>query len=413
MPDDYVLEKVLDQVTLSFAHEIKTSAAESGLPGLAQSPKKLEDAEQSRPTSPSSVRLRSAQKQVFSLSSPDVFYEGEIGVASALPFLLLGPLARLGYWQTLTAILEAAGLLPQKHLFATALAYKVLAPPERGWRRHPTASVCAASFAALAAPVPEPELASFAHQMAQHLSPLDAVLTDALVTGHSPQQPWLLYRTDPTHGLLLVDAEGIFPIALAHSLAPLLPILGRCQGSLLLVPQAAAEVQLLDHLDCANVRFMTDAPPTRGEAWRSLWHPSGQRWWTNDTSTAPSSLVQAALLLADTAEETATLWRMLAGERPSIPTIPDAALDQSLTLAAATALGTIAWTLWRSRESVAPYVTLERFRDLDARVHYSREAVRVRLPIGRRYWDLYEHGLLTDVHDVPWLNGRVLQFSGG
>jgi len=35
------------------------------------------------------------------------------------------------------------------------------------------------------------------------------------------------------------------------------------------------------------------------------------------------------------------------------------------------------------------------------------------LPLGRRYRDLYEHGLLADVREVPWLDGRVLEFSGG
>jgi hypothetical protein len=39
--------------------------------------------------------------------------------------------------------------------------------------------------------------------------------------------------------------------------------------------------------------------------------------------------------------------------------------------------------------------------------------VRVHLPLGRRYLDLHEHGLLDDVPDVPWFDGRVLQFSGG
>ena len=306
-------------------------------------------------------------------SSPEVLYEGEVAVASALPFLLLGPLTRLGYVQTLTAVLEAADLLPQMRLFATALAYKVLDPPERGWRRHPTAAPAAASFAALAAPVPEPELAAFAQHVSAHLSPLDAVLTDTLATGHNPQQPLLLYRTEPTNGLLLVDVEGLFPMAWAEGLEALSPTLTRCQASLLLVPQATADPQLLGQLHSANARFVTDAPPTRHECWRPVRHPSLGRWWTNDAITPESQIVKAAQLLADTTEETAVLWRELAIARPAVAVSPNTALDRSLTLAAAVALGTIAWTLWRAREPVAPHLTLARFRDLDARVRFTRD----------------------------------------
>jgi len=346
-------------------------------------------------------------------SSPAVLYEGEVSVASALPFLLLGPLTRLGYLQTLTAVLESVDLLPSMPLFATALAYKVLDPPHRGWQRHPTAVPAAATFAALAEAPPEPELAVFAQQVAAYLSPLDAVLTDMLVTGHNPQQPLLLYGTESPQGWLLVDVEGIFPLAWAEAVEVLSPILLRCQASPLLIPQATLNPQLLGQLQSASLGFVTDAPPTRHEQWRHLRQPPSGRWWTNDSSAPASQLTKAAQLLADAAEETALLWQLLALERPSIPVLPDAALDRTLTLTAALALGTIAWTLWRERELVVPHLTLTRFRDLDARVCFSPESVRVRLPLGQRYRDLYEHGLLDDVQDVPWFDGRVLQFSGG
>jgi hypothetical protein len=342
-----------------------------------------------------------------------VLYDSEVAVASALPFLLLGPLTRLGYMPTLNAVLEAADLLPHMHVFATALAYKVLAPPERGWQRHPSTVLAAASFAALAAPVSEPALAAFAQHVSPHLSPLDAVLTETLTTGHNSQQPLLLYRTAPTEGLLLVDVEGIFPIAWADGPEPFWLLLTRCPGSLLLVPQATADPLLLSQLHGAQWRFVTDAPATRHEHWRALRHPPSGRWWTNDTSTPASQLIKAAQLLADSAEETAILWHALAVQRPLIASAPHSAFDRSLTLAAALALGTIAWTLWRDREPVAPHLALTRFCDLDARVRFSRDAVRVCLPLGRRYLDLHAHGLLEDVPDVPWFDGRVLQFSGG
>ncbi|MGH9650995.1 MAG: hypothetical protein ACRD3I_11055, partial [Terriglobales bacterium] len=71
-------------------------------------------------------------------------WQGEFAVSSALPFLLLGPLSRIGYLDALAAILEVTGLSQAAPLFAQALAYKVLAPPERGWR-HRQADIAAAT----------------------------------------------------------------------------------------------------------------------------------------------------------------------------------------------------------------------------------------------------------------------------
>jgi hypothetical protein len=414
LPGDEVVQKTLQHGLSLAILDVSDATTEPTVPGLTQSPRPAADGEKTPSAAPPDAVLMPAPRHVQPpLSAPEVLYDSEVAVASALPFLLLGPLTRFGYLQTLTAVLEAVDLLPQMRSFATALAYKVLDPPERGRQRHPAAVLAAASFAALAVADSEAALAAFAQHVSAYLSPLDAVLTETLTTGHNPQQPLLLYRTAPTPGLLLVDVEGIFPIAWAEGLEPLVPILSRCQASLVLVPQAAADPQLLGQLHGAQARFVTDAPPTRHEPWRPVRHPMSGRWWTNDTITPESQLVKVAQLLADVAEETASLWHGLAVQRPIVGGSPNSALDRSLTLAAAVALGTIAWTLWRERGPVAPHLTLARFRDLDAWVYFSRDAVRVRLPLGRRYLDLHEHGLLEDVPDVPWFDGRVLQFSGG
>ena len=88
-------------------------------------------------------------------------------------------------------------------------------------------------------------------------------------------------------------------------------------------------------------------------------------------------------------------------------------LARGMTLATAVALGTIAWTLWKDRESPDPLLALERFGDLSARVRIEADRVQVRLPLGRRSADLREHGLLTDIPRVPWLGGRFVEFTGG
>ena len=91
----------------------------------------------------------------------------------------------------------------------------------------------------------------------------------------------------------------------------------------------------------------------------------------------------------------------------------EAGVERSLALAAALALGTIAWTLWREREAVTPLLALQRFADLDARVSYRPDRVQVHLPLGRRFIDLKQGGLLEDIADVPWFGGRPLRFAQG
>jgi hypothetical protein len=338
-----------------------------------------------------------------------------IHVCSALPFLLLGPLSRMGYLRALAGRLEAAGCSSQSPLFATALAYKVLAPSERGWRRHPTVAAAAAAFAGLVETAPDPELAEFARQLSARLSPLDQLLSSTVTGGHNRSQPLLLERAvlRQRAGLLLVDAEGLFPVAWADGIDGLAESIAACRGSVILVPQSVAQTQLLGRLEAEEVHFITDAPPTRHERWRMLRRLPADRWWTNDRTSPEATLLKAARQLADRSEEARDLWQMLAVERPGVPPNSEAAFDCHLTLAASTALGIIAWNLWREREPTSPQLALERFGDLDAYIHHSSESIRVRLPLGRRFQDLHERGLLADVRDVPWLEGRALLFSGG
>jgi hypothetical protein len=315
--------------------------------------------------------------------------------------------------QALTATLDAAGALEAAPLFATALAYKVLAPPALGWRRAPGVVACAAAFAALEEPAAEPALVELARRLPDYLSPLDAALSGALVKGHRREQPLLLLRTgaDAGDGFLLVDVEGTFPVQWAESAAALRPTLSELDSSIFLIPQASAAGGLLKWMDEEGFRFINDATPTRGEFWRTLRGSPRERWWTNETMISASALVRTARALRDATEEAAAVWGALHAERPSIPLADDAALERHLTLAASTGLGTIALELWREREPTAPHLALERFGDLEARVSYSRDAVRVSLPLGKRSRDLLEHGLLDDVAGVPWFRGRVLTFT--
>lgn len=329
----------------------------------------------------------------------------------ALPFLLLGPLSRTGYLEAVAAVFEAAQLESELPLFAAALAHKVLPPPERGWRRHPASSTSAAVFAGLAEPPPENALTGLAHKIVPFLDPLHATLAGSLVAGHERGKPLVLTRAGD--GILLTEADGRFPVAWAPEFNALLPVLRQLSDEVILLPADSVAHGLLRALDEAGLRFLTPAAPARGESWHGLWLRSSERWWTNDAAMQISALARQAARLAGASEDAGALWQSLAVERPAVPLAPDISLDRALTLAAAVSLAAIAWILWRERESPSPLLTLERFGDLDGRVTFRRDSVRVLLPMGRRHQDLFSHGLLEPVRDAPWLNGRIIEFGGG
>jgi hypothetical protein len=336
----------------------------------------------------------------------------ELVAETALPFLILGPLARLGWLDTLRAVIGAARLdAAAAAMLATALAYKVLPPPARGWLRTPRSRTTAAAAGLLSEAPEDGALAALAARIAPQLSPLDAVIAGALLEGHRPGTPLLL--TPGAKRLLLSDVDGAFPIAIAADVDALLPVLRRTPQEIMLVAADAADPGLLAALDRAGIRFVTDAPPGRGATLRALTRRPRERWWTNDRQAPATALVTAARRLGAATALGVECWRELGVERPTIPRLGDHPLDDTLTLAAATALGSIAWELWRAREATAPQSALARFHDFEARLHVDATNVQVRLPLGRRFFELLEHGLLRDVANVPWLGGRVLRFGSG
>lgn len=367
-------------------------------------------------SSPTAHRVKQRARSLpLTRELSDSVITGDIRVSSALPFLMLGPLSRIGYLGALSANLEAAKLGEFAQTFATALAYKVLDPPERGWRRTQSSMVCATAFSALPQPLPDEDLHEFDRSIVGHLSPLDAALVGPLIEGHDATQPLLLLSalSHGQDGCLLVDSDGIFPFSWSSDAAELVPLMRKCGESLVLIAAEIAEPRLLASLDAANIRFITDAPPTRDEVWRSVRMPGRERWWTNDGATPESSLVKVARRMETLVSEANESWTTLSVERPIIRPDQTGELDRHLSVVAATALGTIAWELWRNREATAPHVALERFHDLDARVSFSSDHVRVMLALGRRHQDLSDQGFLEDVADVPWFGGRLLQFGGG
>jgi AcrR family transcriptional regulator len=135
--------------------------------------------------------------------------------------------------------------------------------------------------------------------------------------------------------------------------------------------------------------------------------------WRTPLWTAGDADPRLAAALPGHADRVTELVRELFTGRRAVPRADGAALEHTVALAASLGLGMIAWTLWRDRETTDPVAALTRFADLEATVRYAADNVHVRLPLGRRHADLLHHGALADVHDVVWLGGRTLTFSGG
>ncbi|MGW1598254.1 hypothetical protein [Streptomyces sp. NPDC002343] len=331
----------------------------------------------------------------------------EVRVRSVLPFLLAGPLARVGYLDAIGPALAGVELADQAPLFAAALAYKVLGVTARGWRRDEADRETAAAFAGLEPPVPEERLTAFAHAVRPALPVLDGILALAVCRGHDPADPLLLTGTDD--GLLLADAQGMFPIAWAADPAALLPHWQACGRPPVLVCGGGLPAGSLRELDSAGVPFLTAVRPLRADPVTRL--PWRTPLWTGTARRLPDP--RLATELPGHAERFADLVTALVTERRAVPLARDGALERSVTLAAALGLATVAWTLWRDRETPDPLSALTRFADLEATVRFDAGAVRVRVPMGRRHADLLRGRLLADVPDVAWLDGRTLTFSGG
>jgi hypothetical protein len=286
-------------------------------------------------------------------------------VGRALPFLLLRPLSRLGYLDALGAVLDAPA-------FAAALAWKVLDPPERGWRRAHTDDVTAAAFAGLASHVSDNEVTALAPSAERFAPLLAAVVADAVIRGRPPRAEVAVVRTAADR-LLVLDPDGCFVIASASDAEELAPMLH------VAAPRLA-------YLDDSDVRGVVRNLGIRVRALRH--HPA---------------------LDVDRVEECAAAF---AARRGTVRAATED-LERALELAAWTALATVSWTLWREREPTDPLLMLERFADLEARVDFESRRLSVTLPLGRRSLDLQEHGLLGTIAEAPWLSGRTVELGTG
>lgn len=338
----------------------------------------------------------------------------EVHVPSALPWLLLVPLHKLGYLRVLGAVLDLAGLGTRAQLFGAALAYKLAPTGERPWEKSAASERLASAAAAGREPVSKPSLYGFARQITAYCPLLDGHVTHSIVSGMRDDGVWLVNRLSrgDAGGFVLMDADGLFPARWGASPEELPEIVRAAPGADVVVPEGAADPQLLRRLDGSGVRFVTTARPGRNERWVRL-PPAGSRaWWSNRAGPAARPTRRWMSRIDQVASRAKALGDELSERRRALVLEPTSALERSLTLAASLALGTIAWMLWHEREATDPCLALSRFEDLDARVRFTARSVRVILPLGARRHHLHQAGLLADVHGIPWLGGRLLEFSG-
>jgi hypothetical protein len=331
----------------------------------------------------------------------------EIDVPCALPFLVLGPLARAGYLARLAGMLEAARAGALAHGFGHGLARKVLAAPALGWLRA-SGEVAAAAALGARADCDEDSISGVARALRPQSSVLDRCIAETLVRDHRATAGWILARAPS--GAVLFDEDGLVPVALGEpgAFAPRIAP----SGSVAFLGEACAGEADLDVLDALQIPYGTEASLAHREGADDFVGADGRRRWIARHGGQRGRLRALATCGRELGEEALAGWSALRNERPALRPGVDATFENTLALAAAYALGVIAWTLWSTRERPTPATALERFADFDARVHVTRAAVHVALPLGRRFWDLRDRGLLADVRGVPWL-GRPVTFGTG
>jgi hypothetical protein len=341
----------------------------------------------------------------------DALATQNVSLCSVLPYLVLGALHRVGWLQLASATFEALRDKDGGRAFATALAYKVLPPPERGWHRSDAAMRTAAAFAGSSIAPSSADLANWGRRTAGGLSPLDDFVVAAIARGHDLSMPLLIMRVESRHGRewLLFDADGGMPIMWAEDEVSLRRSLRRFGPSVILASTGAATKPLIRGLVDDGRTFVTTAIPARDDEWRRI---RGTPCWSGGAQTTFRKLAEAAALLPEVEAQALSVTRELLQSRPISASNESAELEHSAALTAATGLGALSWLLWHERETVHPLLALQRFANLDGTARFQRDVVEVRASFGRRYLDLQKHGLFADIPAPPWLDGRRIVFKG-
>jgi len=335
---------------------------------------------------------------------------GRYEIESLLPFLALQPLARHGILEAVAAIGGAAE--PVSALaFATAL--RTLAPPAQG-RWSGAQQACAALCCGREAPFDGAALLALAREASGICELASAAVAGALIAGHRRGLPLPLLRDGDR--LVVFESEGLYPLGRLSAAR----IADAFAGSGEIFFLADANSALLREVDSAGLGAAASGAPSRGESWTAL----AVRGWRGMTNLDPvrASAVGRRLPEAErSAQRAGEVWRALTAERPLVP--DDAAsppfmdFDRTAAILAGFALADIAWALFRHDPAAwaqpDPLLAVERFADLSGTLALTGDEAIVTLPLGARFADLRDAGLLGSIRGVPWWPGLTLSFRGG
>jgi hypothetical protein len=132
-------------------------------------------------------------------------WTGEVHLTTVLPFLLLGPLRRIGALDALAAILAGLGYPEGIAAFAAALARKAVSPPGRGWYHPPEVAATIAAVAARPNPPNGADTERLASAAPEWFPAVRGLVRAELTVGR------LVAATGP-QGVMLADEDGVFPL---------------------------------------------------------------------------------------------------------------------------------------------------------------------------------------------------------
>ncbi len=338
---------------------------------------------------------------------------GRYFVDHALPFLGLAVLARHGIADAL--MLDTAS----RDVFAAiaaAVALKSLPPDTaRGPGAWTTEARQAAALAAGLCSAPDGATFCAAAARLRNCGEFARGAAAAALLGSlAPRGALPLVVRDGR--LALFDPGGLYPVA-AGAPEVLLPLLADT-GRLLFLH--GTEPAIWAALAAAGLPVVAVGPPLGDEPAVPI---TGPRGWLGRATAAvrPSPGLRARLPDdAAVAKQAAEVWSTLG---PQASLLARAALegadrlfDEFTELLAGFALADMGWSLWRrdpaSWEQPDPLLVRERFADLSGWVEVGTHRITVALPLGRRFSDLRDAGLLDTVAGLPWWPGQAIAFRG-
>jgi hypothetical protein len=341
--------------------------------------------------------------------APPILAPGRYPLASLLPFLMLGPLSRHG-------VLDALALGSRTALpgLAAALALCALSGFRQAGSHVDAMPEVAGLFAAAARPVPGSAIQQAARDSADTRALTGASIAAALIPNLMPRRPLPVLQDG--RRVTVFDPCGLYPI-----LDGPLDALAMLRDADPVLMLARPSAPLWQAVDAAGLAAIAPGPPLRGEPYSPLIGPRG---WTGHSNAPPVRIaaLRGALSRAeDDARTAGAVWTALTAGPPPVaaPAVDDMvdALARWSALTTGFALADIGWAL-AQRDPGAwgdpdPLLVRDRFADFSGTLDVTEDTATVILPLGRRFADLRDAGLLDSVRDVPWWPGRAIAFRGG